>query len=161
MDGTAVGPGSEPTRCLQHGQRRRDQSPVWQKGPVECLTILTATRFQLSLQHQLSPGHVCSGTSRLGTSPKPEQACVWLPLLCCNAGTHAFNAWPLLNCFCFTRQESSAVLTRRIAAQMPGHQCSACLNICSNQLDFPVHFCMRDFGGGGKKSVLIKSHAPV
>lgn len=50
---------------------------------------------------------------------------------------------------------------RKIAAQMLEHQCSACLNICSNQLDFPVHFSMRDFGGKGKKSVLIKSHALV
>lgn len=157
MDGTAVGPSSAPIRCLQRGQRRKDQSSVWQKGPVEGLTILMSTGFQLSLQHQLFPGHVCSGTSRLGTRPKPEQACVLLPLLHCNAGTNAFNAWPLVNCF-FTRRARSAVLTRKIAAQMPEHQCSACLNICSNQLDFPVHFCMRGVGGGRSKLVLVKSH---
>lgn len=58
------------------------------------------TRFQLSLLYQLFPGHVCSwfGISRLGTSPKPDQACVLLPLLHHNAGMHTFNAWPLLNC---------------------------------------------------------------
>lgn len=150
---------SAPTRYLDYGQRRREQSPLRQKGLIGCPPILCPPGSSSPCPYQLFPGHVCScfGISRLGTSPKPDQACVLLPLLHHNAGMHTSNAWPLLNC----KMRELCSFDRKIAARMLEHQCCACLNICSDQLHFPVCLSMRDFGGKGKKSALIKSHALV